>query len=246
MTKKAAAASGTKKRSQAQEVWLRLKKNKQAMAGLAVFCLIVLICFSAPLYMDYDARVIQQHISEKLQAPSAEHLLGTDNYGRDTLARLIFGGRISITIGIVTALSALAVGGLIGAAAGFYGGKLDNIIMRIMDVFLDGSSKLRVSSAPNVDAEIYSKLEKSCMDFAYDTFVELKEKQMQQNEESFKKYMYALELRQEAAEHIGIENIRRSRLQKLQKEKANIEAQHRKGSQVYPDFRLIMMARLEA
>lgn len=117
---------------------------------------------------------------------------------------------------------------------------------RIMDVFLDGSSKLRVSSAPNVDAEIYSKLEKSCMDFAYDTFVELKEKQMQQNEESFKKYMYALELRQEAAEHIGIENIRRSRLQKMQKEKANIEAQHRKGSQVYPDFRLIMMARLEA
>lgn len=117
---------------------------------------------------------------------------------------------------------------------------------RIMDVFLDENSKLRVSSAPNVDAEIYSKIEKSCMDFAYDTFVELKEKQMQQNEESFKKYMYALELRQEAAEHIGIENIRRSRLQKLQKEKANIEAQHRKGSQVYPDFRLIMMARLEA
>ncbi|MBD9124676.1 MAG: helicase [Lachnospiraceae bacterium] len=117
---------------------------------------------------------------------------------------------------------------------------------RIMDVFLDGSSKLRISSAPNVDAEIYSKLEKNCMDFAYDTFVELKEKQMQQNEESFKKYMYALELRQEAAEHIGIENIRRSRLQKLQKEKANIEAQHRKGSQIYPDFRLIMMARLEA
>lgn len=117
---------------------------------------------------------------------------------------------------------------------------------RIMDVFLDGNSKLRVSSASNVDAEIYSKLEKSCMDFAYDTFVELKEKQMQQNEGSFKKYMYALELRQEAAEHIGIENIRRSRLQKLQKEKANIEAQHRKGSQVYPDFRLIMMARLEA
>lgn len=117
---------------------------------------------------------------------------------------------------------------------------------RIMDVFLDGNSKLRVSSASNVDAEIYSKLEKSCMDFAYDTFVELKEKQMQQNEESFKKYMYALELRQEAAEHIGIENIRRSRLQKLQKEKANIEAQYRKGSQVYPDFRLIMMARLEA
>ena len=117
---------------------------------------------------------------------------------------------------------------------------------RIMDVFLDESSKLRVSSAPNVDGNVYSKLEKICMDFAYDSFIELKEKQIQQIEESFKKYMYALKLRQETAEHIGIENIRRSRLQKLQKEKVNIEAQYRKGAQVYPDFRLIMMARLEA
>lgn len=117
---------------------------------------------------------------------------------------------------------------------------------RIMDVFLDENSRLSISSAPNVDAETYSRLEKSCMDFAYDTFVELKEKQIQKNEESYKKYMYALQLRQEAAEHIGIDNIRRSRLLKLQKERASIEAQHKKGSQVYPDFRLIMMARLEA
>ena len=65
MTNKTAAAGGTKKRSQAQEVWLRLRKNKQAMVGLAVFCLIVLICFSAPLYIDYDAKVIQQNISIK-------------------------------------------------------------------------------------------------------------------------------------------------------------------------------------
>ena len=117
---------------------------------------------------------------------------------------------------------------------------------RIMGVFLDENSRLSISSAPNVDAETYSRLEKSCMDFAYDTFVELKEKQIQKNEERYKKYMYALQLRQEAAEHIGIDNIRRSRLLKLQKERASIEAQHKKGSQVYPDFRLIMMARLEA
>ena len=117
---------------------------------------------------------------------------------------------------------------------------------RIMDVFLDDHSKLKISSAPNVDENVYSELEKICMDFAYDTFVELKEKQIHQNEESFKKYMYALELRQEAAEHIGIDNIRRSRLDKLQKEMASIEALHKKGSQVYPDFRMILMARLEA
>lgn len=94
---------------------------------------------------------------------------------------------------------------------------------RIMDVFLDGNSKLRVSSAPNVNVEIYSKLEKSCMDFAYDTFVELKEKQMQQNEESFKKYMYALELRQEAVEHIGIENIRRSACKSCKKKRPTLK-----------------------
>ena len=116
---------------------------------------------------------------------------------------------------------------------------------RIMDVFLDGNSKLKVSSVLNVDANIYTQLEQTCMEFAYDTFIKLKEKQLQQNDESFKKHMYALQLRAEAAEQIGIENIRRSRLQKIQKEKSEIEAQYKKGSQLYPEFRLIMMARLE-
>lgn len=116
---------------------------------------------------------------------------------------------------------------------------------RIMDVFLDENSKLKVSSVLNVDANIYTQLEQTCMEFAYDTFIKLKEKQLQQNDESFKKHMYALQLRAEAAEQIGIENIRRSRLQKLQKEKSEIEAQYKKGSQLYPEFRLIMMARLE-
>lgn len=83
------------------------------------------------------------------------------------------------------------------------------------------------------------------MDFAYDPFMELKDKQIQQNQESYNKYMYALKIRQEAAEHIGIENIRRSRLKTLEKEKENIESEYKKGLQVYPDFRMIMMVRLE-
>ena len=85
-----------------------------------------------------------------------------------------------------------------------------------------------------------------CMDFAYDTFVELKDKQIQTKKESYNKYMYALQLRTEAAEHIGIENIRRSRLAKLEREKAAIEAEYKKGSQVFPDFRMMIMIRLEA
>lgn len=116
---------------------------------------------------------------------------------------------------------------------------------RIMDVFLDAGSRLTVSSTQNISESIYSELDKMCMDFAYDTFMELKDKQIQQNQESYNKYMYALKIRQEAAEHIGIENIRRSRLKTLEKEKENIESEYKKGLQVYPDFRMIMMARLE-
>lgn len=117
---------------------------------------------------------------------------------------------------------------------------------RIMDVFLDGTSGLTVGSAPNITEAEYQQLEKLSMDFAYDTFVELKEKQIQLNQESYNKYMYALKLREEAAGHIGIENIRRSRLAKLAREKASIETEYKKGSQIYPDFRLMILVRLEA
>ena len=117
---------------------------------------------------------------------------------------------------------------------------------RLMDVFLDGTSRLTIGTAPNIKAEKYENLEKLSMEFAYDTFMELKEKQLQLNQESYNKYMYALKLRMEAAEHIGIENIRRGRLAKLEKEKATIESEHKKGTQVYPDFRLMLAVRLEA
>lgn len=117
---------------------------------------------------------------------------------------------------------------------------------RLMDVFLDPTSRLTVSSVPNIDGEIYEQLEKKAVEFAFDTFVEMKEKRIQKNQESYNKYMYALQLRTEAAEHIGIENIRASRLRKLAQEKANIEAAHKTGSQIYPDFKLAILIRLEA
>jgi len=97
----------------------------------------------------------------------------------------------------------------------------------------------------NIDEEVYKKLEALSTDFAYDTFVELRDKQIQIKKESYNKYMYALQLRTEAAEHIGIENIRRSRLARLEREKAAIEAVYKKGSQVYPDFRMMILIRLE-
>ena len=117
---------------------------------------------------------------------------------------------------------------------------------RLMDVFLDEKSELTVGAVSNIREEDYEKLNKMSMDFAYDTFVELKEKQIQLQQESYNKYMYALKLRMDAAEQIGIENIRKSRLAKLQTEKASIEAEYIKGIQVFPDFRLILLVRLEA
>ena len=86
---------------------------------------------------------------------------------------------------------------------------------RIMDVFLDGSSRLDCRMVPNLSQEDYQNLQEICMNYAYNTFVELKDKQTKRSSEQYEKYKYALSLRREAAEHIGIDNIRRSRIESL-------------------------------
>jgi len=117
---------------------------------------------------------------------------------------------------------------------------------KIMDVFLDGSSRLDCRMVPNLSEEDYQRLQEICMNFAYNTFVELKEKQTKRNTEQYEKYKYALSLRREAAGHIGIENIRRSRIAKLDREEREIEEEHKRSGTVLPDFRLMMLIRLEA
>ena len=116
---------------------------------------------------------------------------------------------------------------------------------RIMDVFLDGSSRLDCRMVPNLSQEDYQRLQEICMNFAYNTFIELKEKQTKQSTEQYEKYKYALSLRREAAGHIGIENIRRSRIAKLDCEEREIEEEHKRSGTVLPDFRLMMLIRLE-
>ena len=117
---------------------------------------------------------------------------------------------------------------------------------RLMEQFLDTNSRLTVKEVPNLSADEYQRLEKMSMDFAYDTFVDLREKQLQKNQETYNKYMYALKLRTEAADHIGIGNIKRSRLLRLEREREEIERNYKAGKQVYPDFRLLLLVRLEA
>lgn len=117
---------------------------------------------------------------------------------------------------------------------------------RIMDVFLDANSKLSVHSIPNISSDEYQKLEKLCTEFAYDAFLKLKDDRLKKNKESYDKYMYALKLRIEASENIGIENIRKSRLRQMAKEKQTVEERYEKGKLVYPEFRLNLLIRLEA
>lgn len=125
-----------KKRSQIAEVWRRLKKNRMAMFGLFIIVLLLLMCIFADVLFDYNDVVIKQNIKERMQPPSGAHLFGTDEFGRDILARIVHGARMSLAVGVVAVSLSLLIGGTLGAVAGYYGGVLDNVIMRIMDIFL--------------------------------------------------------------------------------------------------------------
>ena len=125
-----------KKKSNAYELWLRFMKNKTALLGLFIFCALVLLAIGAPLLASYENDVIRLDVANRLQSPGNGHLLGTDEMGRDIFARLVFGARISLVVGISSVAVALLIGGTLGAISGFYGGIIDSVIMRIMDVFL--------------------------------------------------------------------------------------------------------------
>ena len=117
---------------------------------------------------------------------------------------------------------------------------------KLMDVFLDPNSKLSVKQSPAIDSESFDKLKEKSTEFAYDTFVNIRDAHMKQVQETYDKYMYAIKLRMEAAEHIGIENIRKARRKSLMAEKDKIEAEYQNGKQIFPEFCLMAMFRLEA
>ena len=125
-----------RKKSQVAAIWRRLRKNKMAVLGLVILSLIILLAVFADLLFDYETLVIQQSAALRLKPPSAEHWLGTDEVGRDILARIVHGARISLPVAFVTIAAATVIGGLLGAISGYGSRQLDNVIMRIMDVFL--------------------------------------------------------------------------------------------------------------
>lgn len=131
---KAATAGGTKKKSQMAEVWRRFKKNHLAVLGLIILAIMVLLVAFAGVIAPYGFD--EQDYYAVFQGPSLQHLCGTDNLGRDIFSRLLYGGRVSLTIGIISVGIGLIVGGAIGAIGGYFGGKIDNVLMRFMDILM--------------------------------------------------------------------------------------------------------------
>lgn len=121
-----------KKHSQFKEIMHRLSKNKTAMLGLIIVVVEILLAIFANVIAPYDPTAID--VIYGPHGPTMEHLLGTDNLGRDILSRLLFGARYSLSLGLLCTLITTVVGTAIGAVVGYFGGKLDNTIMRLLDV----------------------------------------------------------------------------------------------------------------
>ena len=124
-----------KRKTLREEAWRRLKKNRGAMVALVVVSALLLMAIFADVLVDYETDVITPNVAIRLQGPSSEHLLGTDELGRDVLARLIYGSRISLSVGVISVILSMLAGAVLGAVAGYYGGKLEEVIMRLADVF---------------------------------------------------------------------------------------------------------------
>lgn len=120
--------------SPAKVAWNRLKKNKLAIMGLFILAAIIIFSVFGPIVSPYTSDTMDYN--NTTVGPCIQHLLGTDELGRDICTRLMYAGRISISVGVVAVLIEVVVGSILGAVSGFYGGIVDNVIMRITDIFM--------------------------------------------------------------------------------------------------------------
>lgn len=123
-----------KKQTQFSQIMGRLSKNKVAMGGLIVLIIIILSAIFAPLIAPYDPNYMDYTALN--QTPSAAHIMGCDNLGRDIFSRILYGGRYSLSLGLICAIIGMFFGVFFGTMVGYYGGQVDNIVMRICDVWM--------------------------------------------------------------------------------------------------------------
>lgn len=129
-------ASDSRKKGLWREAWIRMRRNRASILGMVILGVIVLLAIFADVIADYDGVVTKVDMTLRLAPPSLAHIFGCDELGRDLFARIIHGARISLTIGFVSEVVALTLGMFLGAASGYFGGRVDNVIMRCMDVFM--------------------------------------------------------------------------------------------------------------
>jgi peptide/nickel transport system permease protein len=115
-------------------IWRQFRKHKMALAGMAFVLFLALACIVGPRLSPYD--VERSSLRDRYQPPSSAHVFGTDDLGRDMLTRILQGGRISLAVGVLSMGLAITIGIIVGSLAGFYGGRLDNILMRATDIML--------------------------------------------------------------------------------------------------------------
>lgn len=123
-----------KPESQLKEMWSALTENTAAIVGLVIIVVLVLVALFGPLIMPFDPNF--SDMTKSFQQPNAQHWFGTDQLGRDIFSRIIAGARISLTVGLSAVAIALTIGIVLGSIAGYFGGKLDTVIMRVMDMML--------------------------------------------------------------------------------------------------------------
>lgn len=122
-----------RKNSRLREIWFQLKKNKLAVVALIILIILIIVAILAPVIAPYH--YAEQHPKDSYAPPSAKYLLGTDKLGRDIFSRLIYGSRYSLSMGVIAVAIAAVIGITVGSVAGYYGGWVDNLLMRFLDVY---------------------------------------------------------------------------------------------------------------
>ncbi len=139
------------------DIWRRLRKNPLAMFGLFIVVLLIFFAITADVIAPY--KYYEQDLIASFQPPSKEHLFGTDEFGRDILSRIIHGSRISLQVGLIAVGISVVLGGFFGAVAGYYGGRIDNLIMRGMDILLSiPSILLAIAIAASLGPGLYNMM----------------------------------------------------------------------------------------
>ena len=115
-----------------KDMWIRMRRNKLAMVGLTIICILVLVAIFADYIAPFD--YAHQDLNNTFAKPNAKNFFGTDNLGEDIFSRIVYGSRISLKVGFISVGIALVLGVIIGAVTGYFGGKVDNYLMRFIDI----------------------------------------------------------------------------------------------------------------